>query len=525
MIVHRPIAIIRLPRPIRIGRLVAMGLMAGSLSCVGCGPAKEQAVADGAGRQLSAAVEVSIEAFCGDCHRMPRPTSFPKSAWRDEVKRGFDFYYASGRTDLEVPIQADVHQYFVSRAPERLELPSPGPVDLDWVDRFRQLEIHLPNIPNPATSFVAVAQLGDSLGQGVLVSEMRYGGVYFVPVDEAGEAGVPQQLAQLEHPAAMRVADWDGDGLPDLLVADLGSFLPEDHDRGRVVWLRQREDSPGKFEIQVIQAGLGRVSALEVADLDGDGRDDLLVAEFGWQKTGSIFWLQRAESGDPLRGLTKRPLDPREGAIHVPVADLSGNGATDFVALLSQHYEQIQLMRNDGRGRFRAETIFEGPCPSYGSSGIDLVDLNGNGRLDILYTNGDSFDSFVLKPFHGVKWFENQGDSAFKKHDLGLLPGAHRARAADLDGDGDLEIVAGSFIPLRLLVEQNQLGAEALVVWDRSGAGHYVRHVLKRGGCVHAALELADLNRDGKSDLIVGHFGEADSREPAVTIWYSRTTP
>src|SRR5262245_38655078 len=76
--------------------------------------------ADGAGRR-----DDRTTAFCSACHAMPRPESFPKSAWKKEVQRGFDFYLQSRRTDLVAPVQERAVAYFRARAPERLALPHP----------------------------------------------------------------------------------------------------------------------------------------------------------------------------------------------------------------------------------------------------------------------------------------------------------------------------------------------------------------------------------------------------------------
>ena len=116
-------------------------------------------------------------------------------------------------------------------------------------------------------------------------------------------------------------------------------------------------------------------------------------------------------------------VDKRHGAIHVPVCDLNGDGKPDFVALISQEHETIEAFLNEGDGRFRKETIYTGPHPAFSSSGIQLVDLNGDGRLDVLYTNGDSLDSEYLKPYHGVHWLENRGTFPFVQHSLTTMAG------------------------------------------------------------------------------------------------------
>jgi FG-GAP-like repeat len=457
----------------------------------------------------------NIKAFCSDCHAMPDPTTFPKEAWHGEVQRGYAFYYASGRTDLDPPIVNDTLRFFVENAPEKLELPSPDPVNQDWLKRFDRKPMVVPQMTLAAVSFIDFVDLQGGLGTGILFSDMRGGAILFSKL-EAGKLADPIELGSVANPAVVRVCDWNKDGLLDLMIADLGSFLPEDHDRGRVVWL-ERKGSEAQFEVQTLVAGVGRVASVELGDLDEDGLDDLLVAEFGWQTTGSVFYMSRKSDGEP--GLVKRQVDPRPGAIHVPMIDLNNDGHLDFIALLGQEFEAIDAFINDGKGQFDRRSVFTGPEPSFGSSGIELVDMNKDGRIDILYTNGDSFDSFVLKPSHGVHWLENKGDMVFEPHLIGRLPGAHRALLGDLDGDGKEEIVASAFIPDSLLKAQSKRETEGLVVWQPNDTG-FSKHVLTTSTYSHASIYIADIDRNGRDDIIVGDFSMTDS--PAITVWMSK---
>jgi hypothetical protein len=464
---------------------------------------------------ISAFDEQKITAFCGDCHAMPPAESFPQRAWHDEVKRGYAFYYASDRTDLDVPVQDLTLRFFTTRAPETLPIRPSAGVDLEWVSKFDRSEIFLPGVDSPAVSFVDFADLGAGFGPGLLISDMRGGGVYFSAFAENDFAS-PIRLGQIKNPAALRVMDWDNDGLMDLLVAELGSFLPADHEEGKVVWLRQNADRPGTFEPTVLLEELGRVASIEVGDLNEDGRDDLLVAEFGWQSTGSVFWIARQE--DPTDMSSKHLLDERAGAIHTPIIDLNGDNKPDIVALISQHHECIEAFINQGNGTFDKETIFTAPDPAYGSSGLELVDMNQDGRLDVLYTNGDSFDSFFLKPTHSVRWFENTGRFPFDEHKLGEMPGAHRALAVDVDLDGRNEVISSAFLPRKLLRTHAVQEAEGLVLWKTDSAGNYQRHVLVQSETSYAAMCIADPDPGTGPLIVVGHFREDDTGA-AVTVW------
>ena len=66
----------------------------------------------------------------------------------------------------------------------------------------------------------------------------------------------------------------------------------------------------------------------------------------------------------------------------------------DFVVLLAQEHETVLAYLNKGRGDFTFDqkAIYAAPHPNWGSSGIQLVDLDKDGDLDVLLTHGDTWD-------------------------------------------------------------------------------------------------------------------------------------
>ena len=273
----------------------------------------------------------------------------------------------------------------------------------------------------PEISHLRWARLAPDDHHVLLFCDMRFG--YVAAVDLGDRSPSPQVLARLNHPCHVEPCDLDGDGVSDLVVADLGSSRPCDHDRGRVVWLR-REKGSDRYEETVLASGLGRVADVRPADFDRDGDLDLVVAEFGHYQTGGIFLCRNvAEPGEPPR-FDLEELDDRPGTIHVPVHDFNGDGLPDFVALVSQEWEHVEAFVNRGEGRFHLQTLWAGPDLMFGSSGIELVDLDQDGDMDVLYTNGDAWDNWYASPSHGVQWLENLGNLRFEYHRLADMVGA-----------------------------------------------------------------------------------------------------
>jgi FG-GAP-like repeat/Dihaem cytochrome c len=458
-----------------------------------------------------------VAKFCGSCHAVPHPSTFPKRAWRKEVLQGYRFYEAARRGDLSPPPHEDVIAYYERLAPKEVR-PAPPPSDPAGPSpvRFEQRPVRFPQ----KEGFISHLLWNRRAPRELLVCDMRLGGIH--RLREFGKEPKPTLLSRLWNPAHVEPYDLDRDGRMDYLVADLGSFEPKDHSDGQVVWLRARKDRKG-FDHIVLKAGLGRVADVRAADFDGDGKTDLVVAEFGWRTTGRILLLRQTGVRDGVPRFETRILDSRHGTIHVPIADLNGDGRPDFVALISQEHEVVEAFLNRGDGTFETRRIFQAGDPSFGSSGIELVDLDGDGDLDVLYTNGDSFDSFFIKPYHAVHWLENRGTFPFVAHELTRLPGASRAVACDLDGDGLLDVVATAYVPRRVLAQTK--GRFDSLIWLRQvKKGVFRRYGLDRSKIGHLALSIGDFDDDGRPDIAVSNNGrERDDQDQWMTIWFNRS--
>ncbi|MFO0870339.1 MAG: VCBS repeat-containing protein [Pirellulales bacterium] len=470
---------------------------------------------------LTAAVEAEIRQFCGDCHALPRPETFPRDAWPQEIERGFGLYFESGRSDLRVPRILDVVRFYTERAPKELSIPLPPEADAAISLKWRAA-----NGPEgdrsllPATANVCFRPARDGQPAVLLTSDMRSGEVY-ESQRVAGGGWSGTVLARLANPAHLDPCDLDQDGREDLLVAELGSLDPADHQAGRVTWLRRDEEGRG-YQVRVLADRLGRVADVRAADFDRDGDLDLVVAEFGWHRTGRILLLEHPGGRDPSGPFGVRVLYSYPGTIHVPPCDLNGDGWIDFIALVSQHQETVLAFLNQGDGTFSPQVLWSAEDPSFGSSGIELVDLDDDGDLDVLGTSGDTFDNKHVKPYHGVYWLENEGRFPFRHTLLTPLPGAYRAVAGDVDGDGDRDIVASAFLPFEPLTALDVERQQSLVLLERTDKKEFRRHGIEWGRMDHATLTLDDLDGDGDLDLAVGEFPrDGELPHPRFRVWWN----
>jgi len=259
-----------------------------------------------------------------------------------------------------------------------------------------------------------------------------------------------------------------------------------------------------------------RVTDVEAGDFNGDGRMDLAVAQFGYFE-GQVQWVENLGDGR----FAEHPLLELAGAIHAPVVDLDADGRPDLVALVAQDWEEVWAFANRGAGRFESRVLQGSTNKDYGSSGLSVADVNRDGRPDLLYANGDGFDYATpgARPWHGVQWLENRGAGRFEFHRVGDLPGAYSPVAADLEGDGDQDIVAVSAFN-----DWKDPRAVALLVFENDGRERFTPRVLARAPTHQVVVKAGALAGDGRVALVTGGlaFYPPFDRAARVTLWERR---
>jgi hypothetical protein len=463
-----------------------------------------------------AAFAETIRQQCSKCHVPPQPQYVPRGMWRLRIQEMAQrSLMGTGVTPGEESVlwQLDTSQfvrYFEARSPVTLPLPDPWPAG-DGGLRFERQAWNPPGETRvPVTANVRFFDLDGDGKKEIVACDMGHGLVMLgEPLKKPGEMRV---IAKIPNPDHAEMVDLDKDGKQDLLIADLGDFMPGDHEKGTIVWLRQT--APLQFEAVTLVPRIARTADVQAADFDGDGDLDLVAAAFGWHTVGSTLVYDNVTTDWKQPKFEGYSVDARPGGIHVPVVDLNKDRRPDFVALISQQYEHVVAFINRGAGKgFRPETIFRAVVPVWGSSGIEMVDMDKDGDLDLLMSNGDSLDDFTVRPFHGIRWFENEGSYPWRQHDLAIMPGVHRAQAADMDGDGDLDVVAAAFLPdaehpaFQLLERQGNLAPFTSLGWlEQTKPGVFVLHPLEQGKITHATLDLGDFDGDGDVDIVTGNF-------------------
>ncbi len=282
-------------------------------------------------------------------------------------------------------------------------------------------------------------------------------------------------------PGSLAVSDLDGDGHDDLVVAQ-----------------HINEDSPtyGTARLVAVMPGNGdrtfnrfpsystgnTPENVKLADLNNDGNLDSVVACYNLRGISV-----RLGNGDGTFGTNSNyksgAVAQGKGIINASIGDLNNDGFKDIV-VANYSYGDISVRINNGDGTFPNDEGVRYPTGS-GSYVIEIIDINEDGIVDLVVMNWDSDDISLLL---------GNGDGTFQAAvNIGASNGSQTMAMTDLNGDTYPDIVFGEYFRDKVAV---RLG---------NGDGTFQDYTSRRyaSGEVPGYLVLSDLNSDGHADLVV----------------------
>ncbi len=246
------------------------------------------------------------------------------------------------------------------------------------------------------------------------------------------------------------------------------------------------------------------ITNVNIVDLDGDGLPDVLVCD---ARRNRVLWYRQAPRGH----WEERALgDEIPAPCHTSVVDLDGDGKLDVLVAglgnvwpTNEPVGRVVWLRNTGDS-FQAQTLLDDVRRV---TDVEAADLDGDGDLDLVVAEFGYDAGRVL-------WLENVGSGHFLEHTLLTQPGAIHVLLADFDGDGDTDVIA-----VTAQDDEDVWGFENL------GGGEFkprrrLLHSFLNFDLGGSGLVLTDLDRDGKPDLLLTAGDNLEIRYPCPQTWH-----
>ena len=284
-------------------------------------------------------------------------------------------------------------------------------------------------------------------------------------------------------PIDMVLADVNGDGDKEILLAA--------HNEDKMYLFERMSSDGGYGDIQEISGPIEAPSSIFPADLDGDGKIDILSASYG---RGEIYWSKNY--GNNQFSFPMIVGEFPSTASDVFGADMDGDGDIDVLGT-SLYGDQLSVFKNDGTGNFIQNVIVSTELE--GASDVIAADLDGDNDLDI---------AVAVRYDHKISWFENLGNLNFSGEnvlDTDMI-GTRKVESGDIDGDGDLDIIASGYNKIKWY--ENLDGRTDFAEGrEIQGDDDYFQDVTD--------LKVFDIDQDGDLDVF------AVSEDRGSVFWYT----
>ncbi|PYI80266.1 MAG: hypothetical protein DME26_21920, partial [Verrucomicrobia bacterium] len=283
------------------------------------------------------------------------------------------------------------------------------------------------------------------------------------------------------QPVSVAVADFNGDGKPDLVVANQVS--------GDVSVLLGNGN--GTFQTAVNYASGNGPSSVAVGDFNGDGKRDLAIANSG---SGDVSVLLGNGDGTFQAFVSYGLGDVPQS---VAVGDFNGDGKLDL-AVAMRTFADVSVLLGNGDGTFQAAQYYGAGADPLS---VAVGDFTGDGKLDLAVGNAGLFDAppnvSVLLATNDNKGFIFQ---PAVNYDAGSSP--RSVAVADFNGDGKLDLVVANY---GALDNDGRFTGSSVSVLLGNGDGTFQAAVNYSAQEGPLSTAVGDFNGDGKPDLAVAN--------------------
>lgn len=283
---------------------------------------------------------------------------------------------------------------------------------------------------------------------------------------------------------SLAVFDLENDGDPDVAAYTVGSFqVFQNVGAGSFV--------PGA----VLKSFMGGPGLVRTGDIDGDGLEDVLIA------AGTMIEWYRNLGGGSF-GPAKNVTNWASSVSHLELVDLNGDGFLDVLAGIRSPTRVVWFEHNQAfgpTGPIKEIVNYAAPSGQKTIRSLTSVDADQDGDPDVIFSTIQTGN-----PLPSIWLYLNGGDETFTQRS-GAFTGAlteynDALAAADLDGDGDVD-----------LVTCKQSGGPApLIRWLNDGTEQFTPQAPSNGATYEnpyeyagKQLEFVDLTQDGRLDLLV----------------------
>lgn len=313
--------------------------------------------------------------------------------------------------------------------------------------------------------------------------------------------------------------DVNGDGWTD--VIQIGYFAR------RLVWMKNPGRNGGAWTEHLIDA-TGPTEFAFLVDLDNDGKARELLPQFTSAARAPVTWYELREGK-----WARHPVSGPSYGHGIGAGDINGDGRNDI--LTPQGWLEAPAdPRAEGHWTFHIVDEWKRviPAPLPGAAPVSpgeppplavpspaakpaaaaprpaewgfmyVLDLNGDGRNDVLTTSAHSY---------GLCWFEQRAGGQWQQHIIDhSWSHLHASVVADLNGDGRLDLVSGKRFQSRNNPAPGDNDPLGLYWYEHrregSGAVTWTRHTIDYGGKAGGGLQMAvvDIDGDGDMDVVSG---------------------